>query len=105
RGRAIQVPVDISSAAFFLVAAALVPGSAVTIPGVGVNPTRTGLLDVLGEMGAGLRGAGARGGGGAEADGPAEGGEEPAPGNPRRRGPDSPPHRRAAGSCRGRDGG
>jgi len=55
RGHAIQVPGDISSAAFFLVAAALVPGSAVTIPGVGVNPTRTGLLDVLGEMGADLR--------------------------------------------------
>jgi 3-phosphoshikimate 1-carboxyvinyltransferase len=44
------VPGDFSSAAFPLVAAALVPGSEVTITGVGVNPTRTGLLDVLREM-------------------------------------------------------
>jgi 3-phosphoshikimate 1-carboxyvinyltransferase len=55
RSHAIQVPGDISSAAFFLVAAALLRGSAVTIPGVGVNPTRTGLLDVLAEMGAEVR--------------------------------------------------
>jgi 3-phosphoshikimate 1-carboxyvinyltransferase len=53
-GRAVRVPGDISSAAFFLVAGALVPGSALTVSGVGVNPTRTGLLDVLGEMGASL---------------------------------------------------
>jgi 3-phosphoshikimate 1-carboxyvinyltransferase len=46
------VPGDISSAAFLLVAAALIEGSEVTIEGVGVNPTRTGLLGVLGEMGA-----------------------------------------------------
>ena len=45
-----SVPGDFSSAAFPLVAAALVPGSEVTIAGVGVNPTRTGLLDVLREM-------------------------------------------------------
>jgi 3-phosphoshikimate 1-carboxyvinyltransferase len=45
------VPGDISSAAFPLVAAALIEGSEVTIEGVGVNPTRTGLLGVLGEMG------------------------------------------------------
>ena len=48
----LTVPGDISSAAFPLVAAALVPGSEVTIEGVGVNPTRTGLLDVLRTMGA-----------------------------------------------------
>lgn len=54
RGHSIRVPGDISSAAFFLVAGAIVPGSAVTVSGVGVNPTRTGLLDVLGEMGAEL---------------------------------------------------
>jgi len=47
----IVVPGDISSAAFPLVAAALVPGSEVTVAGVGVNPTRTGLLDVLWAMG------------------------------------------------------
>jgi 3-phosphoshikimate 1-carboxyvinyltransferase len=48
----LDVPGDISSAAFLLAAAALVPGSELTLPGVGVNPTRTGLLDVLGAMGA-----------------------------------------------------
>ena len=48
------VPGDISSAAFFLVAAALLPGSRVTALNVGVNPTRTGLLDVLTDMGAPL---------------------------------------------------
>ena len=50
----LHVPGDISSAAFPLVAAALVAGSQLTIEGVGVNPTRTGLLDVLRAMGAGL---------------------------------------------------
>jgi 3-phosphoshikimate 1-carboxyvinyltransferase len=48
----LTVPGDISSAAFPLVAAVLIAGSEVTIEGVGVNPTRTGLLSVLGEMGA-----------------------------------------------------
>jgi 3-phosphoshikimate 1-carboxyvinyltransferase len=46
------VPGDISSAAFPLVAALLVPGSDVTLTGVNLNPTRTGLLDVLRAMGA-----------------------------------------------------
>jgi 3-phosphoshikimate 1-carboxyvinyltransferase len=50
-----DVPGDISSAAFPLVAAVLLPGSQVTLEGVGVNPTRTGLLDVLGTMGAEIR--------------------------------------------------
>jgi len=48
----IAVPADFSSAAFFLVGALLVPGSDVTLTGVGLNPTRTGLLDVLERMGA-----------------------------------------------------
>ena len=48
----LTIPGDVSSAAFLLVAAALVPGSEVTVEGVGVNPTRTGLLDVLRAMGA-----------------------------------------------------
>ena len=48
----IAVPGDFSSAAFFLVGALLVPESEVTITGVGLNPTRTGLLDVLARMGA-----------------------------------------------------
>ncbi|PKO21781.1 MAG: 3-phosphoshikimate 1-carboxyvinyltransferase [Chloroflexi bacterium HGW-Chloroflexi-1] len=51
-GRAvIDVPADISSAAFPLVAGAIVPGSEVGLRQVGVNPTRTGLLDLLAEMG------------------------------------------------------
>lgn len=47
-----QVPGDISSAAFFIVAALVVPGSEITIRNVGMNSTRSGILDVLGEMGA-----------------------------------------------------
>jgi len=48
----VTVPGDFSSAAFLIVAAAIVPGSEITIAGVGINPTRTGLLDVLQAMGA-----------------------------------------------------
>jgi 3-phosphoshikimate 1-carboxyvinyltransferase len=48
------IPGDLSSAAFILVAAALVPGSDVTVTNVGLNPTRTGVLDVLRAMGADL---------------------------------------------------
>ncbi|MHB1127194.1 MAG: 3-phosphoshikimate 1-carboxyvinyltransferase [Bacillota bacterium] len=51
-GRNVQVPGDISSAAFFLVAASIVPGSQITITNVGVNPTRTGIIDALQAMGA-----------------------------------------------------
>lgn len=51
RGAAVQVPGDISSAAFLLVAGAIVPDARVTVAGVGVNPTRTGLLDALAAMG------------------------------------------------------
>lgn len=50
----IDVPGDPSSAAFPLVAALIVPGSAVTITGVGMNPLRTGLFDTLLDMGADL---------------------------------------------------
>ncbi len=49
---ACSVPGDISSAAPFLVAAALLPGSQLTVHDVGLNPRRTGLLDVLERMGA-----------------------------------------------------
>ncbi len=49
---AITLPGDISSAAFMLVAAAVVPGSEITIRDVGINPTRTGIIDVLRAMGA-----------------------------------------------------
>ena len=51
-GRAVPVPGDPSSAAFPGIAALLIPGSQVHIPGVGLNPTRTGLFDCLAEMGA-----------------------------------------------------
>ena len=54
-GRPVVVPSDISSAAFFLVAALLVPGSSLTIRGVGLNPTRSALLDFLVGMGAKIR--------------------------------------------------
>src|SRR6202035_4329724 len=48
----IAVPADISSAAFALVAGLIVPGSEVTVEGVGLNPSRAGLLVSLEEMGA-----------------------------------------------------
>jgi 3-phosphoshikimate 1-carboxyvinyltransferase len=53
-GREWRVPGDISAALFFLVAAAVTPGSRITVEGVGLNPTRTGALDVLRRMGARL---------------------------------------------------
>ena len=52
RGLPITVPGDISSAAFLLVAGAIVPDSRIMIAGVGINPTRTGISDALLEMGA-----------------------------------------------------
>jgi 3-phosphoshikimate 1-carboxyvinyltransferase len=54
-GRDLEVPSDLSSAAFFLAAALLVPGSRLVIPGVGLNPTRSALLDFLVSMGARIR--------------------------------------------------
>jgi len=51
-GQNVIVPGDISSAAFWLVAAAIVPGSELLIENVGVNPTRTGILEALAMMGA-----------------------------------------------------
>jgi 3-phosphoshikimate 1-carboxyvinyltransferase len=48
----IFVPGDISSASFFIVAASIIPGSDVLIRHVGINPTRTGILDILLAMGA-----------------------------------------------------
>jgi 3-phosphoshikimate 1-carboxyvinyltransferase len=52
RATDVQVPADFSSAAFFLVAASLVPGSDLLLRAVGLNPRRTGLLQALGLMGA-----------------------------------------------------
>lgn len=50
----IDVPADISSATFFLVAAAITPGSDLTIEHVGINPTRIGIINILRLMGANL---------------------------------------------------
>jgi len=55
QGREIDVPGDFSSAAFFIVAATIVKDSELVIRQVGVNPSRTGLLDLLSEMGAEIR--------------------------------------------------
>ncbi len=55
QGIDLTVPGDLSSAAFLLVAAAVIPDSRITIAGVGVNPTRTGIVDALLEMGAQIR--------------------------------------------------
>jgi 3-phosphoshikimate 1-carboxyvinyltransferase len=52
RGQTVVVPGDISSAAFWLVAAAITPGAVLTVENVGLNPSRTGILDVLAQMGA-----------------------------------------------------
>ncbi len=52
QGQKVIVPGDISSAAFWLVAGSIVPGSEIVIENVGVNPTRTGVLDALEMMGA-----------------------------------------------------
>lgn len=63
-GCPVRVPADISSAAFFAVAASIVPGAEVELPGVGVNPTRTGVIEVLRAMGADISISNARESGG-----------------------------------------
>lgn len=60
----IDVPGDISSAAFWLVAATIVPGSKVKLLNVGINPTRTGIIDILRQMGARITVTGCRDAGG-----------------------------------------
>ena len=64
RGRPVTVPADPSSAAFPIVAALIVPGSDVLVPDVMMNPTRTGLIDTLREMGANIAVENERDGGG-----------------------------------------
>ena len=54
KGSNLQVPGDISSAAFFMVASAIVPGSEVALEKVGINPTRTGIIEALRQMGASI---------------------------------------------------
>jgi 3-phosphoshikimate 1-carboxyvinyltransferase len=51
----VTIPGDLSAAAFFIVGASLVPGSDVTVTSVGVNQTRTGVLEILTEMGANIQ--------------------------------------------------
>tara|TARA_Y100000589_G_scaffold328062_1_gene371361 strand:- start:7903 stop:9210 length:1308 start_codon:yes stop_codon:yes gene_type:complete len=51
KGQKILIPGDISSAAFWMIAASIIPNSKVTIKNVGLNPTRTGILDVMDLMG------------------------------------------------------
>ena len=51
----VDVPGDISSAAFFMVLGSIMPNSEITIKNVGTNPTRTGIIDVLKDMGADMR--------------------------------------------------
>jgi 3-phosphoshikimate 1-carboxyvinyltransferase len=55
RAHSLEVPGDISSAAFWMVAAASLSGSEIVIASVGVNPTRTGVIDVLRRMGADIQ--------------------------------------------------
>jgi len=55
QGTSLQVPGDISSSAFFLVGAAMTPGSTLTLKNVGINPTRTGVIDILKLMGADIQ--------------------------------------------------
>jgi 3-phosphoshikimate 1-carboxyvinyltransferase len=64
QARELRVPGDLSSAAFFLVAALIARESALTIYNVGLNPTRTALLDFLAEMGAQIKILDVRGAGG-----------------------------------------
>ncbi|MBC7931923.1 MAG: 3-phosphoshikimate 1-carboxyvinyltransferase [Rubrivivax sp.] len=59
--RDIAVPGDISSAAFLLIAAAMLPGSDITVEGVGLNPTRAEILSTLRDLGADVRVADSRG--------------------------------------------
>ena len=53
-GQNVHVPGDISSAAYFLVAGAIIPNSRITLKDVGINPTRDGIIKVLKDMGANL---------------------------------------------------
>ena len=52
--QSVQVPGDISSAAYWMVAGLIIPNSELTITNVGINPTRTGIIDALRAMGANL---------------------------------------------------
>ena len=66
RSRAIRVPGDLSSAAFLVVGALIAPGSALRVEGVGANPTRAGVIDILQDMGGRIEMRPAAGGGAGE---------------------------------------
>ncbi len=55
KGKSIDIPADISSAAFFIVAACIAKNSEILLEHVGVNPTRTGVIDILQRMGANIK--------------------------------------------------
>ena len=54
-GKSVYVPGDVSSASFFIVAATIIEGSSIMIKDVGLNPTRTGIIDVLKAMGGNIK--------------------------------------------------
>ena len=54
-GKTFNIPGDVSSASFFMVAATLLKGSGIKITGLGVNPTRTGILEVISRMGGNIK--------------------------------------------------
>ncbi|MCK5716269.1 MAG: 3-phosphoshikimate 1-carboxyvinyltransferase, partial [Thiomargarita sp.] len=54
KAMSIDVPADISSAAFFMVGASIAPGSKIILEHVGINPTRTGVIEILRQMGANI---------------------------------------------------
>ncbi len=54
KGQSIVVPGDISSAAFWLIAGSIIPGSEITVENVGLNPTRTGIIEIMKTMGASI---------------------------------------------------
>lgn len=66
KGRPVEVPADPSSAAFPIVAALIVPGSDIVVEGVMMNPSRTGLIETLREMGGSIEEVARRGQGGEE---------------------------------------
>ena len=66
RARSIRVPGDLSSAAFLMVGALIAPGSVLRLEGVGMNPTRTGVIDILRAMGGSIETCAAPGGFSAE---------------------------------------
>jgi 3-phosphoshikimate 1-carboxyvinyltransferase len=91
-GKSVVVPGDLSAAAFLVVGASIVPNSDVTVRSVGMNPTRTGLLEILRQMGAHIEVLNPREEAGEPVRGPASTVDAPE-GSPDRAGTDSADHR------------